>query len=134
MNTEKPCQFELAVYKKQKIEEFRNNPLIEALPNLCSIKDMLKRIVLKPKYKSSDRNLEDYLRLHKLENLRGIIIPLSKHKEIALNISSALRHGYVSRNPLDPEIVRKLNLLSEIFKDGLFKKNLENYKTYNFSN
>lgn len=132
MNTEKACQFESAVYKKQIIAEFRNNPLIEALPNLCSIKDMLKKMVLIPKYKSSERNLEDYIRLHKLDNLRGIIIPLSKHKEIGLNISSVLRHGYITRNPLDPENVRKLNMLSEIFKDGSIRNNLDNYKIYNF--
>lgn len=132
MNIRDICQYEAAVYKEQPIDEFRNNPLIEALPNLCSINDMLKKMVLVPHYTSSERKLENYIRIHKLENLRRIIIPLSKHKEIALNISSVLRHGYVSRNPLSPENVRKLNMLSEIFKDDSIKNNLQNYKTYNF--
>jgi len=126
------CQYEKATYKEQPIEEFRNNPLIEALPDICSINDMLKKIVSMPQYSNDERELENHIRILKLDNLRRVIIPLSKHKEIALNISSVVRQGYVLRNPLSPDNVRKLNMLSEIFKDSSIRDNLQNYKTYNF--
>ena len=89
-----------AEYKSQQIPEYRNNPLIEALPNILSVKEVSESLAYFPSYSDDQRNLPDEIRIHLLENAREFFLPQSRHIELHYSISNMLRRGYINRNPL----------------------------------
>lgn len=92
-------QAQVAEYKEQEISEYMNNPLIEALPQICSQQQVIDQLTLYPPYNSEERYLEDYKRTHLLPRILRYFQPLPIHLQIHSSIDRILRAGYVSRNP-----------------------------------
>ncbi len=105
-----------AEYKEQLIYDYRDNPFIEALPNILSPKESLSKLRYLPDYNNDERYLPAHLRIHCVERISDLIIPLNKHIEAEQFISRAIRHGYKSRNPLSIEYTRLLNAGSAAIK------------------
>lgn len=89
-----------AEYKDQQIPEYQNNPLIEALPSILSVKEVSESLAYFPPYSNDQRNLPSEIRIHLLENAREFFLPQSRHIELHYSISNMLRRGYINRNPL----------------------------------
>ncbi len=92
-----------ADYQDPLLEDYRNNPLLEALPPIWDTETVVKSLASKPIFIPSERDFPVHLRLHCVQRIsRDFFQPLSRHLELEQNISRLLRDGYVGRNPLTP--------------------------------
>lgn len=89
-----------AIYTEQKISEYKNNPLIEALPEIIDnpIK-MAKQLTRYPQYNKEDLSLPAMYRVHMVKEIERFFKPLSTHYAVEQIISRLIRYGYVQRNP-----------------------------------
>lgn len=99
---------ELAEYKEQMIDEYRNNPLIEALPQIMDKIEVIDKIAVYPSFSEGERLLKPHLRYHIIQRLFSYFQPLSIHLELESKISRLLRQGYIPRNPYSPNLVKNI--------------------------
>lgn len=107
-----------AAYSEQKISEYADNPLIEALPPILSAEEAIDRILYYPSYQDIERELSAELRLHCVGRLMRFIEPLEKHLNIEGKISRCIRDGYIARNPLGMEYKIKLKQTKQAIVSG----------------
>lgn len=63
----------LATYREQAIEEYRNNPLIAALPDIYSERDATVAMLVRPKFDPAERQLPAEQRWHLLARLKHVV-------------------------------------------------------------
>ena len=102
-----------AYYKKQLIEEFSNNPFIEALPDIVSKEEIVKKLQFKPTIKKQEIELDKELKMNILPRLYKIFQPLPIHVDIWNMINRLIRQGYISRNPFNPMYKKYINSLGD---------------------
>lgn len=96
-------EFVEADYQDPLLEDYRGNPLLEALPAIWDDKTVVNKLASKPIFQVSERDLPVHLRLHCVQRIsRDFFRPLSRHLELQSSISRLIRDGYVGRNPLTP--------------------------------
>lgn len=101
-----------ANYSEQGIDEYKNNPFIEALPPILSRDEVIEQLASYPRYSEEERNLSSHYRLHiVVQRMLQLFQPLSIHLELENTISTMIRTGYVSRNPIKKEY-------TQMFIDG----------------
>lgn len=111
----------VANYKEQVIEDYKGNPLIEALPNIISKFDAMDQLAVYPYYDENERNLESHYRCHLIQRLFQYFQPLGNHLDLYNRISIILRQGYIARNPMNIQF-------TGIFNNGyeaILKNNIE---------
>jgi hypothetical protein len=107
-----------AVYTPVAQKIYRENPLIEALPENCSEDDYLNKLTIKIPYDwNEEKDYPSYERLDCTQQIYSFYQPWSTHVKLAQSVSQAVRSGYQSRNPLSPETVRKLREISGCIHD-----------------
>ena len=89
-----------AVYSDAGLEIYAGNPLIEALPRIQSGDEARVSLRRKPRLLPEDRAKPPHIRLHLVEELKRVFIPMAVHETIERTISTLLRDSYVARNPL----------------------------------
>ncbi|MBL0385552.1 ATP-binding protein [Tumebacillus sp. ITR2] len=97
-----------AVYKKQQLPEYDGNPLIEALPPVLSMGEAYREMSRTQPYDEAERMLSLELRYQALYRLQHFFQPVTDHLTLERKLSSLIRSGYISRNPLDPKQVQML--------------------------
>ncbi|MGO4548019.1 ATP-binding protein [Paenibacillus sp. 2TAB23] len=96
-------EFVEADYQDPLLEDYRNNPLLEALPPIWDDHAVVKSLSSSPIFNPSERNLPVHLRMHCVQRIsRDFFRPLSRHLELQQSLSRLIRDGYVGRNPLTP--------------------------------
>ncbi|WP_241674985.1 ATP-binding protein [Paenibacillus luteus] len=96
-------EFVEADYQDPLLEDYRNNPLLEALPPIWDDQTVVKSLSSSPIFNPSERNLPVHLRMHCVQRIsRDFFRPLSRHLELQQSLSRLIRDGYVGRNPLTP--------------------------------
>lgn len=99
----------VAEYNNQVVEDYSGNPFIEALPPILSKEQVIEKLVSYPKYNEKERLLDSHYRLHiVVQRLLQVFQPLSIHLELENVISTMIRTGYVSRNPIKKEYAKML--------------------------
>lgn len=101
-----------ATYTPSPVSEYGGNPLIEALPPILSEQDAACLIGHFPEGSEQERSLPKEVRLHCIDRLRTVVQPLEIHLELESAVSSLIRSGYVSRNPMSAATWRHLHTLS----------------------
>lgn len=91
-----------AQYSKQRIPQYKGNPLIEALPPTMTDDGLLDALTLMPEFHAEQREWPTSDRIMMLESLQNFMIPLRNHIELGRAMDSMLRAGYVGRAPLTP--------------------------------
>ncbi|MBP2241607.1 hypothetical protein J2Z40_002170 [Cytobacillus eiseniae] len=89
----------IAQYREQEVVDYRNNPLIEALPPILSIEDAFQQLEYLPEYNEKEVNLSAHHRFHSLIRLTRCYQPTEKTLELEAKFSRLIRGGYVYRNP-----------------------------------
>lgn len=97
-----------ATYRSQVIEEYCDNPLIEALPDIYSERDAAVAMLVRPKFDPTERQLPAEQRWHLLARLKHVVVPRPKYYEIERTVSRLIRAGYVLRNPLRADTWRRV--------------------------
>lgn len=91
----------VAAYCEQRVAEYRDNPLIEALPSILSEKEAALAMMLRPTFDSEERQMPTEERWHLLARLKYVVVPRLVFYDVERTISRLLRAGYVVRNPLE---------------------------------
>ncbi len=117
-----PCE---ARYLPQVIDEYKGNPLIEALPPIYSSYETAKLLTVDPGYHEGEREFEAKYRFHCISRLFRYFQPLDTHIDIEQRISRAIRQGYVSKNPVTPSYAAGLVQGGEAIRE----KNIAAYST-----
>ncbi len=113
-NTEK------ANYKKQAIEEYADNPFIEALPDIFTEEDVIERFSVTPQIDDKDRSMESNLRYHVIKRAKNFVQPLPVHFTVERRLSALIRRGYLARNPLERSYLERLRVLNELRDDKVY--------------
>ncbi|ADM71991.1 Transposon Tn7 transposition protein TnsC [Paenibacillus polymyxa E681] len=103
------------------IEEYKNNPLIEAFPKRIDKSELLERIFRTPYYNNNHRKLDLEDRLELIDQIYDEFMqPLPSHIDLHRAIYSMIRRGYKGRNPLSPSFTRQFAIGHEkIWKAGI---------------
>jgi hypothetical protein len=97
-----------AVYKEQIVSDYRNNPLIEALPPIWDSADAVDMLTSNEGHHDGERQLDVRYRLHCVQRLFRYFQPLEEHIDIEQRFSRCIRQGYLHRNPLSKEYAAAL--------------------------
>ncbi|GAA0759000.1 ATP-binding protein [Clostridium sartagoforme] len=119
-------EFEEAIYKKQEIEEYNNNPFIEALPPIFNEEEVIDRFTVLPIISDKDRDKAQNLRYHIIKRAKNFIQPLPIHITLERRLSSLIRRGYLGRNPLGKEFLKSLRILNRLDDEDIKKNEIEN--------
>ncbi|GBG55936.1 hypothetical protein SPFL3102_02875 [Sporomusaceae bacterium FL31] len=95
-------------YHKQVVEEYKSNPLIEALPPILSMDKAYDLLAVYPKYKKEEIEAPSEIRLQYVQRLKTYFQPLDKHIDLFHRFGAAIRQGYVTRNPITSDYNRRL--------------------------
>jgi hypothetical protein len=107
-------EYERATYKSQELEEYRNNPFIEALPNIFTEEDVVDRFTSIPQTNAEDKFKAANIRYHIIKRAKNFVQPLPIHITLERRLSSLIRRGYLARNPIDKAFLERLKVLNEI--------------------
>ncbi|MEC1698141.1 ATP-binding protein [Schinkia azotoformans] len=89
----------IAHYREQEVPDYRNNPLIEALPPILSVEEAFEQLGYLPEYEEKEINLSAHHRYHALLRLTRFYQPVEKTLELEMRFSRLIRGGYIYRNP-----------------------------------
>ncbi|WP_226833955.1 ATP-binding protein [Acidithiobacillus ferrooxidans] len=90
------------------LPEFRDNPFINRLPPQLSQRKAWQFLSDPPEFSPAERSYPIHLRMNCLYRLRRFFEPLEHHLRLESAFSTLLRQGYVSRNPLQTDYIRRL--------------------------
>ena len=90
---------EQARYRTSPIEEFRGNPLIEALPPPRVDEEIYDKLYRFPKWNDEERNQPAHIRKLLTSRLDKIIIPRPEYFELFHNLEEAIFRGYENKKP-----------------------------------
>lgn len=116
-----------ARYLPQNVPDYKGNPLIESLPPIYTNEEAARFLAFAPEYSESERELDARDRAHSIWRLFRYFQPLVTHLDIENRISTAIRQGYISRNPVTPRYTTRLAQGAEAVSDG--SQYLDNYYT-----
>ncbi|WP_423752099.1 ATP-binding protein [Clostridium algidicarnis] len=107
-------EYEKAAYKTQELEEYKNNPFIEALPNIFNDEDVVDKFTLFPQINNEDRIKAPNIRYHIIKRAKNFVQPLPIHIILERRLSALIRRGYLDRNPIDKAFLERLMILNEL--------------------
>jgi hypothetical protein len=116
----------IANYVDPGLEEYRGNPLIEALPKIWEDDiDLAKSLVSRPTHSQADLVLPPPIRMHAIARILngGFFHPLPSHLNLEKKLSLMIRTGYIKRNPAlnqDKQLLQE-NYLRSQGKQGSIK-------------
>ncbi len=116
---------EEAVYKEQEIEEYSYNPFIEALPRIFTADDVVDKFTVLPEISDKDRNKPENLRYHIIKRAKNFIQPLPIHITLERKLSSLIRRGYLSRNPVDKSFLQSLRILNGLDDESIIENSIQ---------
>jgi len=120
-----------AKYKNQIIDEYSNNPFIEALPDIFTEDDVIDRFSVIPKIDDKDRSMENNFRYHIIKRAKNFVQPLPIHFIVERRLSTLIRRGYLARNPLNKSYFERLKILNELKDNKSYDEELINERMSN---
>ena len=104
-----------AVYRTQKISDYTGNPLIEALPPILETEEeVIDAFYHFPMISEEEKRLNSRVKSHLLWRVKSFLQPLPAHIRLESIVSTLIRHSYRSRNPLDAQYKRKMQMLNQM--------------------
>jgi len=122
-----------AAYVTSPLATYRGNPLIEALPPLLPLNDVVDKLSNVIPIHESERELDATLRAHCVFQLTRFVEPLENHLKIEQNLSIVIRDSYVDRNPLTANGIRILREGAENVAKEMNSQNIEVTRSYKTS-
>lgn len=90
-------------YLRQRIQEYQDNPLIEALPPILSTREAGLNMMYRPPFDQEEKAFSIEERWHLLARLKHLVAPRPYFYQLEKTVSRLIRSGYVLRNPCKPE-------------------------------
>lgn len=99
-----PANMAKAVYNDPGIEQYRGNPLIEALPPIMTTQQIKQGLSGSIKFDLKDIYVDGPWRVHVISQLLDDFFqPISRHLQLESKLSIMLRQGYVCSGQLNPD-------------------------------
>ncbi|WP_066070808.1 ATP-binding protein [Neobacillus soli] len=111
-----------AIYSNQIVQDYEDNPLIEALPPIFTEDDVIEHLSVFPPHDEKERSLNATYRFHCIQRLFQYFQPFEKHLDLEQRISRAISQGYLHRNPMKKEEVMRIHESYKAIKEGKFLK------------
>ena len=105
-----------AEYKEQIVRDYKDNPLIEALPPIWSSDEVVDMLSYSVEHHDGERQYDVHYRFHCVLQLFQYFQPLREHVEIERYLSMCIRQGYLHRNPFLPEYAGALAQGHDVIK------------------
>ncbi|MBD7911970.1 ATP-binding protein [Clostridium sp. Sa3CVN1] len=118
-------------YKEQKISGYKNNPCIEALPEIFDDEFLIRKIAFYPEISESEKMNNGNVRYHLIKQIKNYYQPLSIHLKIEHTLSCVIRRSYIARNPSSNEYLMRLRLIAEVIEEQKENKLLSSYDICN---
>jgi hypothetical protein len=117
-NNTNQSYFKTAEYIDPGLPEYADNPLISALPHICSVNEVVEMLNKRPKFDSKEINLKGHIRVHAISRLtRDFFVPQTTHLVLEQKFSQLIRKSYLGRNPKTATFKRKLNQIRTIIQN-----------------
>lgn len=107
-----------ARYVEQRIPQYRNNPLICALPPTPTDEELVENLFDLPEFSKEQRDWPTSDRLQMVAQLSRFLCPLERHIRLARAFDTLIRNGYVDRAPRTAAHVRVYQQLYEAKQQG----------------
>lgn len=82
-----------ADYKEFPLEEFNQNPLIQALPPLLDKAAIIRKLMVKPIYNDEEKHAESIYRIHMINRLFQLYTPLPVHIDVWNMVHTLILQG-----------------------------------------
>lgn len=119
-----------ARYIKQEEVDYQGNMLIEALPPVYSVEQIVKKLQKKPFYSELERGRSEEYRIEAITRLKNFISVFIKHIEIEKKLSTVIRRGYESKSIGTPQFIKEVNFTSSLIHDKWTKEKLNKLKCF----
>lgn len=116
-----------ACYRRENIEDFLFNPLIEALPEPLEPADIITTLMTGAPYSRTDREGSVSRRLLLTQRIAQFHQPMAWDADIFNRIDRSIRWGYAERNPLLSGYAYELSMIDTVFTG---RGNFAYMKTY----
>ncbi|NFS07177.1 ATP-binding protein [Clostridium botulinum] len=103
-----------ARYIKPVESSYIGNPLIEALPPVYNVEQILDKIEKYPMYSEEERYMDEDYRIQAITRLKEYVYIFQQHINIEKKISMVLRRGYEPKNITTPSFLKRVNLTSKL--------------------
>lgn len=100
------------------ISEYAENPFISGLPPPQSLRQIYQQLLIEPSFSEAELCLPPHLRKHCIARLNTCFLPQARQVDLADRFALLLRQGYLSRNPLKPDFVARLQNGYERIQEG----------------
>jgi hypothetical protein len=117
-----------ARYTKQEEPDYSENPLIEALPPVYSVEQIVEKLQRLPLYSSEERKKDEEYRIQAISRLKNYLSVFAKHIEIEKKLSLVLRRGYSTKHIVTPGFIEKVKFTSNLLNNDWCKNKFENLK------
>lgn len=97
-----------AHYREETLDEFRFNPLIEAMPAPFEPGDAIAKLMIRPSYSDNDREGPSSYRQLLTQRIVRLHQPMEREVDVFGRIDRCIRWGYADRNPLSPAYAAQL--------------------------
>ena len=97
-----------AHYRDETLDEFRYNPLIEAMPAPFEPGDAIAKLMIRPPYSDSDRECTSSRRQLLTQRIVRLHQPMEREVDVFGRIDRCIRWGYADRNPLSQAYAAQL--------------------------
>jgi len=109
-----------AIYTEQVVPDYKGNPLIEALPPIWGVEEVIDMLSYNEGFNEGERQLDLRYRMHCILRLFRYFQPLEQHIDIERRFSSCIRQGYLHRSPLSPGYAMALAEGHKAIKSGSY--------------
>ena len=97
-----------ALYRDEFLDEFRFNPLIEALPPPFEPGDAITKLMIRPPYSDNERQCPSSYRQLLTQRIVRLHQPMEREVDVFGRIDRCIRWGYADRSPLSPAYAAQL--------------------------
>ena len=124
-----------AFYRDEVLDEFRFNPLIEALPPPLEPGDAIAKLMIRPPYSDTERNAPSSYRQLYTQRIVRLHQPMEREVDVFGRIDRCIRWGYADRNPLSSSYAAQLaaGMSASVFRGSLNYSGGYHPHTYGFS-
>ena len=109
-----------AIYTEQSLPEYKDNPLIEALPPIWDNGEVVDMLSHNDGHHDGERQFSPHNRMHFVFRLFRYFQPLEQHIDINQRFSLCIRQGYLHRSPLSPDYAMALADGHKAIKSGKY--------------
>ena len=99
-------------YIEQEVDEYNGNQLIEALPPIFSDDEITNHLYSDIIISEKEKSVRPNVKYHFINRIKDFYMPMDNLYKMEHKLSSAIRRGYLARNPMSKEYCMRLNLLS----------------------